>query len=387
MVSSKTVRIAGLGLATFFIAQQAQAFIAYETPKDRLTISGRIAGGSTFVNNVDDDHNFTNAGSRVRLIHEHNFEGGWSSIARAEWGFDPFFEHGDDDHYKRLLYAGLSNDEYGTVLIGKQYSVWYDLVAVSTDWFWYNGATAQGSFAGRSGDGGFEGTGRADNAISYRNTFGDWSVGVLYQSDEDHAHGERTPVYGQIGGQRVVTGFNSATNGLERDYTGQVAVNYQATDDWSVGATYSHSAIDQYRNSGKQAQNVNAWLLGTRWTPGNWYFALTGGTYRNLIRSSTFSGVDEADGIIDEAHGYEGAAFYNLKGYTPGTVQLYSGFNRLEDAGSDARSAFYLLGAAWLTFNDNLILAVEHTFDDSKDAEGGDDAGNDATVLFARYNF
>ncbi|MCK0745556.1 porin [Chromohalobacter nigrandesensis] len=363
-----------IAIAAALTTQQAIAATLYETTRDKLTLSGRIAAGSSFVDEVDDDHDPVNAGSRVRLIHEHNFQGGWSSVARAEWGFDPFFEDGTDAHYKRMLYAGVSHDDYGTLLVGKQYSLWYDMVAYWTDWFWYNGATAQGSFNGAAGDGGFEGNGRPDNAATYKNTFGDWTVGVLYQTSRDDVP--------------TNAGYTGNLEGYERDYTGQGAVVYKPSDDWSFGATYTHSAIDgKTAGDGKTSENVDAGLLAARWTPGNWYFALSGGEYHNLVRGSSFTGTDEADGIIDEARGYEGVALYNVKHQVPGTVQLYTGFNRLEDSNSDARDAFYLAGAAWLTLDDNLIIALERKFDDSVEADGSSNLGNDETDLLVRYNF
>ncbi|WP_328716616.1 porin [Halomonas elongata] len=369
-------KLTGLAVAigATLSTQQALAVTAYETDQDKLTISGRIAAGSSFIDNIDDDHDPTNAGSRIRLIHEHEFEHGWSSVARAEWGFDPFFEHGNDGHYKRMLYAGVRHDDYGTLLIGKQYSLWYDMVAYWTDWFWYNGATAQGSFNGAFGDGGFEGNGRPDNAVSYKNTWGDWSLGLLYQTSRDDVP--------------TGAGYTGNLTGFERDYTAQGAAVWQPTEDLSLGATYTHSAIDgKTAGGGKRSKNVDAGLLAARWTPGNWYFALTGGRYDNLVRDGNFSGVDTTDGIVDEARGVEGVALYNLKGQVPGKVQLYTGFNRLEDRASEARSAFYLAGAAWLTFDENLIIALERKFDDSVDADGASDIGNDETNLLVRYNF
>ncbi|OHV10888.1 porin [Kushneria phosphatilytica] len=372
--------------ATLLFSQQALAVNLYEDTQNRLEFSGRIAAGSSYVDDIEDDHDVVNAGSRVRLIYEHNFTDGWSSIARAEWGFDPFYRDGSDAHYKRMLYAGVSNDEYGTILIGKQYSMWYDMVAYWTDWFWYNGATAQGSFNGRDGDGGFEGNGRPDRAISYKNTWGDWSVGLLFQTSRDDHETDSVPEYTNIGGQQLVSGYRQRVDGFDRKYTGQGAVVWQPVEDWSFGATYTHSSIDAYTTGEEKDEDVDAGLLAARWTPGNWYFALTAGEYHNLVRSDDNFGNDEGDGIVDKARGYEGVALYNLKQPMPGTVQLYTGLNRLENTDTDARQAFYLAGVAWLTFNENLILSVERKFDDSK-GDDGSDVGHDETDLLVRYNF
>ncbi|WP_456268214.1 porin [Kushneria sp. AK178] len=374
-----------LCLSSLFVAQQASAVILYESPDDRLEFSGRLAAASTWVDDVHDDHDPTNFGSRVRLIHEHNFEAGWSSILRTEWGFNPWFETGSDEHYKRLQYAGLSNSQYGTILIGKQYSLWYDMVGVWTDWFWINGAAAQGSFSGRNSDGGFEGNGRPDRAISYQNSWGDWSFGVLYQTERDDSHSDNAPIYGNIGGQQVVTGFEQRDTGVERNYTGQAALNWLPSETLSLGLAYTHSSITDHDDDSNRHPDVNATLLGARWTPGNWYFAAMAGDYRNLERNSKFEGLPD-NGAVEHARGYELVALYNLRGYTPGSVQIYGGLNRLEDRDSDARNANYIAGVAWLLANDNLVLALERSEDDSKDADGSS-IGNDNTAILVRYDF
>ncbi|WP_110667117.1 porin [Salinicola halophilus] len=372
-MTQKTFVAGMLATGALLASQTAAAVTLYETVEDKLTFSGRIAAGSTFVDDVSDDHDPTNAGSRVRLIHEHNFQGGWTSIARAEWGFDPFFEDGDDAHYKRMLYAGASHDEYGTVLIGKQYSLWYDMVAYWTDWMWYNGASAQGSFNGRQSDGGFEGNGRPDNAITYKNNVGDWTLGAMYQTSRDAP--DESGYY---------------DDGLHRDKTFQGAAVYQPTDEWAFGLTYTHSSIDGERDGDTDEIDVDAGLVAARWTPGNWYFALTAGEYKNLVRDFNRGADDDranTNGIVDRARGYEAVALYNVVDQTPGTVQLYTGYNSLRDRDSDAESAYYVAGAAWLLFEDNLILALEQKFDDSNDTLGNDDAYHDETDLLVRYNF
>lgn len=139
----------------------------YETPENRLIFSGRLSAFSSWTEDIHDDHDPTNAGSRARLILEHNFGYGWSGLARTEWGFDPFFEGGEDNHFKRQQYVGLTNNRYGTLLVGKQYSIWYSMVGVWTDYYWINGTAAQGSFGGHTSDGAFEGNGRPDRAVTY----------------------------------------------------------------------------------------------------------------------------------------------------------------------------------------------------------------------------
>ncbi len=362
-------------LAAVAMSQSAQAATVYETAETRLQIGGRIAAASTFLNGVENDNDPKNAGSRINVVHEYNLADGWSTISRAEWGFDPFFTDGTNDRFKRLLYTGVSSEEHGTVLIGKQWSLWYDMLAWYTDYFWINGAAAQGSFnAGFSGDGGENGLGRADNAISWQNTYDKLTVGLMYQIEGSEFDAE-VPEYSNI-------------ERFKRKYGAQGVARYAVTDDWNVGVAVQHSNIDSTLDSGSDSSaDANAALFGTNYAPGNWYFALTAGEYRDTVFDSTFSGLEEqGSGIVDTARGYEGVAHYTFENVGPGKFELYSGFNRLEDDDSSARNAFYLLGGAYFLMDDNLILSAEYSLDDSKDANG-DDINANSTSLLVRYNY
>lgn len=75
----------------------------------------------------------------------------------------------------RLGYLGLDFGKFGTLTIGKQWSVYRDVTAY-TDRFNVFGSRASATFIGGT-DGGETGTGRADQSVIYRNHFGAWSIG------------------------------------------------------------------------------------------------------------------------------------------------------------------------------------------------------------------
>jgi predicted porin len=79
----------------------------------------------------------------------------------------------------RIGYVGFSAGNWGTLLFGKQWSVFYDITS-ATDQFNVFGANASGTF-NLGTDGGTEGTGRAESAITYRNCFDNTEIGLQLQ--------------------------------------------------------------------------------------------------------------------------------------------------------------------------------------------------------------
>lgn len=134
---------------------------------------------------VDGEAQVQDAGSRVRL--------GYSSpnarfLAVAEWavnlttsantfnagettssGFLILDESRGDVLSARLGYVGVNLGDHGTLTLGKQWSVYYDVTSF-TDAFNAFGADATATFNSQT-DGGFTGTGRADGALVYRRSF------------------------------------------------------------------------------------------------------------------------------------------------------------------------------------------------------------------------
>ncbi|WP_207909190.1 porin [Pedobacter sp. ok626] len=80
----------------------------------------------------------------------------------------------------RLGYLGIDLDKYGTLTIGKQWSVYRDISSY-TDRFNVFGSRASATFVGGT-DGGENGTGRADQSIIYRNQIGPLHFGGQIQA-------------------------------------------------------------------------------------------------------------------------------------------------------------------------------------------------------------
>jgi predicted porin len=135
---------------------------------------------------ADGEAQVQDSGSRLRF--DYSSAGDQRFFAAAEWavnlttststinpgettdgGFLSLEESGGDVLGARLGYVGIDLDDYGTLTLGKQWSVYYDVTGY-TDAFNAFGAEATATFNSQT-DGGFTGTGRADGALVYRNSF------------------------------------------------------------------------------------------------------------------------------------------------------------------------------------------------------------------------
>ena len=79
----------------------------------------------------------------------------------------------------RLGYMGVDLGKWGTVVLGKQRSIYYDITGY-TDRFNVFGGGASATYTAGT-DGGYTGTGRADQALTYRNSTGRFSYGAQFQ--------------------------------------------------------------------------------------------------------------------------------------------------------------------------------------------------------------
>jgi predicted porin len=110
----------------------------------------------------------------------------------------------------RLGYLGVDFNEWGRFAVGKQWGVHYDVTSY-TDQFHVFGADASATFNAGT-DGGFMGTGRADSALSYRNTFFDrFEIGMQIQM-RNLSNGQSIDGYGASAQLRILEGFKAGAS-------------------------------------------------------------------------------------------------------------------------------------------------------------------------------
>ncbi len=144
----------------------------------------------------------------------------------------------------RLATVELGNPKWGSITIGKQWGVYYD-IGVYTERFNLFGGSANGIYTGGT-DGGWSGTGRADKTIQYRNKFQNWELSAQTQ-----------------------------LNGKTANFG--MALQYYFTQNIVVGAAYNNAKISTtgqflFNDIGK---STNFFIAGIKYSKGKYYAAFT----------------------------------------------------------------------------------------------------------------
>nr|WP_220740504.1 porin [Shewanella sp. c952] len=177
-----------LAIAISTCCLSANAAEIYKNENSSINLTGWL--GFAAINDGDKTSVNDNL-SRFRFSFEREEKNGWHSFARTEWGLNIVTrndnlvmqggklgtENSSDFLYNRLGYIGLTHDTWGTLSFGKQWGVYWD-VASTTDLPNVYAGYSSGVYT--FGDGGLTGTGRADSAFQYRNTFGKLHIGLQF---------------------------------------------------------------------------------------------------------------------------------------------------------------------------------------------------------------
>ncbi|MET4695448.1 porin [Endozoicomonas lisbonensis] len=361
------------------VAVPAMALTAYDDGTDKLTIGGRVGVQSK---TMDGDTELNNDSARINFGFEHKFSEDLTGFAMAEWGInaiDQYDEGSKKDLFSnRLGNIGVAHSTYGKVTAGKQWSVYYD-IAGWTDMYAIGGGTSMGIYDGYSTDGGVNGTGRADDAISYRASVGGLNVGLQYQ------------MRGTSGSDIDGTDQLVMDRAWERTGGGQAALSYDFDSGLSVGYTYSQTSFEQ-------RENAHAQSAGIKFDTEQMYLAATYGKFKNHTNATLANrkpiGDEGSTGYVPTGHfdkkstGIELFGQYNLQSVAG--LSFYAGLNQLkvdeqhDGSDSDGKLDTKSLGALYRV--GPMQLAAEYTVDDSKKHDGTSDADNYMT-LQARYYF
>lgn len=219
----------------------------------------------------------------------------------------------------RLGFLGVDMGKYGTLTVGKQWGLYYD-VSGYTDKFNVFGGQGSATYV-NNGDGGESGTGRASQAIVYRNNFGRLHIGGQVQ-------------------------LRSADSGYFID---GFALNaqFEVLRGFRLGATYnkvyiSDFFVDNVLGFGSQPEYL---VIGASYNTAVWDFGLVYATHKNGDLAETIIEEELVSAIYD-ATGLEFLVKFKKPWYT-----LLAGLNiynpKVDDLpfDPDFEREFYIIGA------------------------------------------
>ncbi|KGE78197.1 hypothetical protein FP66_04970 [Halomonas salina] len=310
-------------------------------------------------------HNVYDGGSRLRFSADYAVNDDLTLLGYFEPGFDLMHVlrlHGQYDRdgrrtSRRQAYFGVESQRYGTLTLGKQNSVYYDVVGAKTD-VWDNDMQAQAPGVGLDGD--YDGSYRARRSAKYRYDVGPASlyVGALFQDEDLH----------------VGNGIDYRRNG-----GGALGLDYRLTPDLVLSAAYSNTGATVHGQGSEHYRQENSGAAIT-WTPNQWYLSVGGGYYRNFVPYMT----GDTDRFFrGDAAGVEYVAKYAIPLDTAVVKEVtpYVAGDRLEMRnGSDDHYDHQYVGVS-TRLPHGFQVDLEHNFADTSDDQA------DATLARVRYDF
>ena len=341
-------------------ASQAMALEVYNDEVNSVSIGGRV-GFYVGDHEARDGAGLENDGSRINFKFAHDFQNGWVGSSVIEWGYNP---QGDDDLelFNRLGNVSLAHDTYGAFTGGKMYSAYWD-VASWTDIFAVVGDASKATSVLYTSHGAL-GTGRADDAIKYSNSFGGLNVAATYQFEADESLEASTPV-------------SDESFALDREEAYSVSASYDFPFGLSLGAAYNKAEITN-KYIGPANIDVKATLGAAKFTSGDFMLATTYGRYENYFYADLF---------LDKLDAFEFVGEYQLDAVVEG-LKLQAGYtlNEGELALTNAEIEEEGYAVAGVLTKGPIEFAVEYS-DSTETDIAGREVDSDAVVGSVRYYF
>lgn len=357
--------------------QQKQSL---RTGKEAVIVEDAIALSDTmdiygsmrlFVEAGADDPTLNDGSSRLGIRLGRDLRNGRTLFGRIEWKTnlvdnDSQFVVGDredsggivirdEDTEKvlstRLGYLGMRFADVGEITFGKQWSVYYD-VAGWTDVFNVYGGSALSVYSSGT-DGGTLGSGRAENAVVWRNHRGRFSYGLQTQLKET----AESEDFKGLGGSAI----------------------FSPNDDWDIGVAFAATRIKGTFADIAGDDDSGVATIGVRYHRHPWNVAFNVAKWDN--HEAIFL---EDDTLIYDGYGAELYASYERSD----RMHIYGGFNYtdpdIDDERVDADFGIeaLIIGASWFATEDSFAY-LEALLSGSRDT-GGERLDS---VLSAGYRF
>ncbi len=174
-------------LTSLALSSQAFAVTLYQDDTTKVDMSGAFL--MDYFKPVHfEDHFFNTSRSTLGFGVENQFGNGWSGDVKFEWDnltsapSDEPTGASDDQFRTRLGYFSVHNEELGSLRFGKQYSAYHDVAGYMDNLIVFDPDATPLFSDGK--DGGFMGTARGDQLVTYRNDFGGLNVSAQYGFDK-----------------------------------------------------------------------------------------------------------------------------------------------------------------------------------------------------------
>lgn len=372
----KTLVASALTAAIF--VPSVSAIEIYKDDKNAVEIGGFV---DARVINTQGATEVVNGASRINFGFTREMSDGWKAFTKLEWGVNPFgnseivyssesnFESQSGDFLNnRLGYVGVSHDVYGSLTIGKQWGAWYDVVYNTNMGFVWDG-NASGTYTYNKADGAINGTGRGDNTIQYRNSFGDFSFALQTQlkqneftveEDENGNPFPPQPTPKNFMASNSIMGKTGATvTTVEYNNTYGGAATYAATDMLTLTAGFNMGEFDATTSNGTRFTETD-YIYGVGITWGSWdneglYVAAN-------INKNEYHDTDNLGRMIPESMGLESIASYRFEN----GIKPFVSYNILE-AGDEYEAQFggdvfkrqFVVAGIHYVWDSNTVLYIE----------------------------
>ncbi|WP_025821706.1 porin [Shewanella marina] len=377
-----------IGLACAF---NANAIEVYKSDKNTVSIGGDV---SVILQNVDHQGTTTieDNTSKINFGFTHKLPDDWQVAAFFEWAInvvgkanlaiaDGIIAADEDSDYltNRQGYIQVSHDTYGSLTLGKQWGVWYDVVGpTDNEEVW--GGEATGAYT-YDGDGGVDGTGRADKAIVYRNQFGQISIGLQAQLKQDSFQTE-TNIFDDQPVAATEVNFNDS-------YGASIA--YAFNQNLSVTAGFNHAEFEAATGSVTYFSDTD-YIYGIgvaygQWGNDGWYAAAS-------INKNQYHELDNVGRLIPESKALSTLFYYQFdNGLRPifsyDVVDADDSYSALYN-GDDFVKKLAIVGLHYV-WDESTLLFIEGRLDYS-DFDGSQETASkavdaDAIALGIEYDF
>ena len=321
-----------LALAVIAVTSSAHAFEMYKGEEFTAQMKGYMEINGLY---SDSETSLQDGSSRLGFQFDYAVTQEWNVGAYLEWAIrttssgkdlrisgddQPSLSSGDPDDTISLRQGNiyLNNDKWGDFKVGKQWSVYYD-ASGSTDVFNIYGGQGSGTF-NLGSDGGLSGTGRADNAVTWRRSYSSFDIGLQTQ----FSPGEIDVSNLDLANDEIVEGDFDSSYSASLGYTFDVGMPL------SVRGAYNYALIELAgRFEGEDLNDVHdeAWVVSL--TLGDAIF--TKGIYASILYAKSHNHDFDKQGILYGGKGLETVIGYGFND----EFQIYAGNNLLKVDDSD----------------------------------------------------